>query len=121
MGMSPAEMLLARHPKSRLNLLKPMTAERIEETQWKQKKQHDIRSTYRTFNVGDYVFVKNFQSGDKWLPGVISQKTGPVSFVVQLSNGRERHCHQDQLQKQTVDVKWKNQLRLKHRLHVLIP
>ena len=103
-GMSPAEMLLGHRPKSRLDLLKPMTAERIEETQWKQKRQRDIRSTDRIFNVGDYVFVKNFQSGDKWLPGVISQKTGPVSFVVQLSNGRERCCHQDQLQKQTVDV-----------------
>ena len=34
-GMSPAEMLLGRHPKARLDLLKPLTAERIEANQWK--------------------------------------------------------------------------------------
>ena len=48
--------------------------------------------------------MKNFQSGDKWLPGVISKRTGPVSFVVRLSDGHERCCHQDQLQKRTVEV-----------------
>ena len=67
-------------------------------------KQHDVRSDDRTFNKGDSVFVKNFQSGDKWLPGVISQRTRPVLFVVELSYGRERCCHQVQLQKWTVDV-----------------
>ena len=103
-GMSPAEMLLGRRPKSRLDLLKPMTAERIEANQWKQKKQHDVRANDRCFQEGDTVFVKNFQSGDKWLPGVISKRTGPVSFVVQLSDGCERRCHQDQLQKRTVEV-----------------
>ena len=103
-GMSPAEMLLGCRPKSRLDLLKPMTAERIEANQWKQKKQHDVRANDRCFQEEDTVFVKNFQSGDKWLPGVISKRTGPVSFVVQLSDGRERRCHQDQLQKRTVEV-----------------
>ena len=102
--MSPAEMLLGHRPKLRLDLLKPMTAESIEANQWKQKKQHDVRANDRCFQEGDTVFVKNFQSGDKWLPGVISKRTGPVSFVVQLSDGRERRCHQDQLQKRTVEV-----------------
>ena len=80
-GMSPAEMLLGRRLKSRLDLLKPMTAKRVEANQWKQKKQHDVRANDRCFQ-GDTVFVKNFQSGDKWLPGVISKRIGPVSFVV---------------------------------------
>ena len=37
-GMSPAEMLLGCCPKLRLNLLKPLTADRIEANQWKQNK-----------------------------------------------------------------------------------
>ena len=45
--------------------------------------------------------VKNFQAGSKWLPGVISKRTGPVLFVVQMSDGCERCCHQDQLQGRT--------------------
>ena len=76
----------------------------MEANQWKQKKQHDIKSRDRSFKEGDTVFIRNFQAGDKWVPGVISKKTGPVSFVVQLSDGRERRCHQDQLRFRTVDV-----------------
>ena len=45
--------------------------------------------------------VKNFQAGSKWLPGVISKRTEPVSFVVQMCDGCERRCHQDQLQRRT--------------------
>ena len=107
-GMSPSEMLLGHCLKSRLDLLKPITAERVEANQWKQKKQHDTKANDRCFKEGDTVFIRNFQSGDKWLPGVICQRTGPVSFVVKLVDGRERRCHQDQLQKRTVDMTAEN-------------
>ena len=40
--------------------------------------------------------VKNFRAGSKWLPGVISKRTEPVLFVVQMCDGCERRCHQDQ-------------------------
>ena len=53
---------------------------------------------------GDAVFIRNFQTGDKWLPDVISKQTGPVSYIVKLTNECEGRCHQDQLQKRTVDV-----------------
>ena len=33
------------------------------------------------------MFVKNYQPGVKWLPGVIVKKTGPVSFVDGLEDG----------------------------------
>ena len=33
---------------------------------------------------------------------------GTVSLVVKLSNGCKRHCHQDQLQKQTVQLTVEN-------------
>ena len=32
---------------------------------------------------------------------MISKRTGPVLFVIQMSDGCERHCHQDQLQGRT--------------------
>ena len=46
----------------------------------KQKEQHDQRSRERKLAVGDDVFVRNYHHGDKWLSGVIQQKTGPVSY-----------------------------------------
>ena len=103
-GISPSEILLGRQPRSRLDLLKPHTAEKVEKNQLNQKKHHDSRSVDRSLEAGDPVFVRNHQGRIKWLPGVIQQKTGPVSFEVKLTDGRIRRCHQDQVRKRTVDV-----------------
>ena len=43
-GVAPSELLLGRRPRSRLDLLKPHTAERVEKKQSQQKEQHDLRS-----------------------------------------------------------------------------
>jgi hypothetical protein len=43
------------------------------------------------------VYVKNFAIGSPWLPGVIHRQTGPVSFVVELCDGRQVRRHQDHL------------------------
>ena len=48
--------------------------------------------------------MQNYHHGDRWLPGVVQQKTGPVSFRVKLNDGRMRRCHQDQLRKRTVEM-----------------
>ena len=98
-GVPPSELLLGRRPRSRLDLLKPHTAERVEKKQLLQKEQHDSRSRERKLEVGDSVFVRNYHQGNRWLPGVIEQRTGPVSFRVKLTDGRTRRCHQDQVRK----------------------
>ena len=100
-GISSAEILLGRQPRSRLDLLKPCTADRVENSQLKQKKQHDARARDRELRMGDRVFVRNYH---QWLPGTIQAKTGPVSFLARLEDGRERRCHQDQLCLRTVEV-----------------
>ena len=43
------------------------------------------------------MFVRNHAQGDKWLPGVISALSGPVSYRVKLQDSRIIRCHQDQL------------------------
>lgn len=102
-GQSPSELLLGRRPRSRLDLLKPNTAERVERQQAKQVKQHDNRARERSFESGDLVYVRNYQSGKRWLPGVIQDKTGPVSFRAKMQDGRVRRCHVDQVRNRTVD------------------
>ena len=103
-GVSPAEMLLGRRPRSRLDILRPLTAERVEAQQIKQKSQHDARAHERLLQEGDPVLVRNYLQGEKWLPGSIAKKTGPVSYSVKLSDGRERRCHQDQVRKWLVEI-----------------
>ena len=63
-GISPAELLLSRRPRTLLDLL---TAERVERKLMKQKGQHDAAAKHRIYGPGG-----------KWLPGVIERQTGPV-------------------------------------------
>ena len=44
-------------------------------------------------------FVKNQGRGETWLPGHIIESSGPVSFKVQLQDGRTISRHQDHLRK----------------------
>ncbi len=98
-GVSPAELLLGRRPRSRLDILRPLTAERVENQQLHQKSKHDAHAHNRSMQAGEPVFVRNYHQGDNWLPGTIEKQTGPVSFAVTLSDGRHRQCHQDQVRK----------------------
>ena len=47
------------------------------------------------------MYVTNFGSGTQWLPGVISQISGPVSFKITLDDGRLVRRHQDHVRKRT--------------------
>ena len=125
-GVTPAELLLGKRPRTRLDLLKPHMAERVESKQQEQKAKHDSTARSRAFQTGDAVFVKNFVGGHRWLPGKISKKTEPVSFHVQLEDGRQRRCHQDHLRSRVVDDGTQRSLLMtvfqflpRHQLHVL--
>ena len=100
-GSSPTELLLGRRPRTRLDLLRPNTAERVERKQEEQKARHDKKACVRTFRIND-VFVKNFIAGRRWLPGKIIEVLGPVTYRVQLESGRCRKCHQDHLRERVV-------------------
>ena len=101
-GEAPAELLLGRRPRSRLDLVRPNLAERVESKQGQQKANHDASARSRVFNVGDAVYALNFRPGEKWLHGSIIAVTGPVSFVIELTNGARVRRHQDQLRHRAV-------------------
>lgn len=103
-GQSPSELLLGRRPRNRLDLLRPNAAERVERQQAKQAQQHNAASRDRRFETGDRVFVRNYQQGEQWVPGIIQNSTGPVSFRVKLQDGRVRRCHLDQVRSRSVNV-----------------
>ena len=58
-GVSPAELLLGRQPCTKLDLLRPNTAERVESKQLQQKANHDNASRDRGFTSGALVYAKN--------------------------------------------------------------
>ena len=70
--------------KCNLDLLKPDISRTVEKRQENRKKYHDLRVKARRFEIGNKVFVLNFASGPKWIPGEVIRITGPVSYVIQL-------------------------------------
>ena len=74
-GSALVALLLGRRPRTRLDLLKPHTAERVEQKQEQLKAYRDKKAKVRVFAVGDMVFVKNFSAGQRWLMGMIVQRT----------------------------------------------
>ena len=96
-GVSLAELLMGRRPKSRLDLLKPNVSDHVEKKQYQHKQDHDRLAKSRVFSTGQQVYVKNNEACSVWLKGPIIETTGPVSFCVQLEDGQGWLCHQDHL------------------------
>jgi hypothetical protein len=93
-GLAPAELLFNRKVRTRLDLVHPSVERRVVQKQSQQKLNHD-HAEVRSYQVGDLVSIKNFSVGPKWLAGVVAQITGPLSYVVKLTDGRLLKRHVD--------------------------
>ncbi|XP_041823137.1 uncharacterized protein K02A2.6-like [Melanotaenia boesemani] len=98
-GLSPAEMLMSRRLRSTLDLLLPDVKSKIRKKQLKQKEHQDTHTKWRSFASGDEVYVRNYSHGPRWIPAVIDEHTGPVSYTVQTGDGRVMRRHVDQVRK----------------------
>ena len=59
-----------------------------------------INMQSRSFCEGEEVVVKNYgRHGNQWLEGIIVTSSGPVSAVVELSDGNRMKRHFEQLRK----------------------
>ena len=96
-GVPPAELMLGRRLRSKLDLLRPNIRTTVVRRQVAQKENHDGKRWLRTFDIDDEVYAQNFALGRPWLPGVICAVDGPVSYVVRLEDGRIWRRHIDQI------------------------
>ena len=76
-GVPPAELLMGRTLRSKLELLQPNLLSKVQHSQMCQKKNPDVKKPYRQFIEGDLVYVENFTNNSnlKWLPVKICQAT----------------------------------------------
>ena len=96
-GVTPAELLLGRRPRSVLDLVRPNLAQHVRSQQHRQKMHKDKHSKQRVFNVGNSVYVCTLPSKDDWVPGTITRVVGPRSFEIELQDGRTVRRHLDHL------------------------
>ena len=90
-------LLLQRKLRTRFDLLKPNCEERVLEKQAQQKQQHDRRAKTREWEVGQSVMARNLQPGPNWIPGVVVERAGPLSYVIKTEEKQLWRWHVDQL------------------------
>lgn len=98
-GVPPAELLMKRKLKTKLDLIVPNTASLVRQKQERQKQTHDHHAKHRDFEASDPVFVKDFSSPKSWQKGTVVQTTGPISALAELPDGRVVQRHQDHVRK----------------------
>ena len=63
------------------------------------------KATVREFIINEEVFVENYSGrGARWLPGVVVEVTGPLSYKVELGDQRIVRKHVDQMRSRKVGV-----------------
>eukprot|EP00731_Ephydatia_muelleri_P018576 Em0011g616a len=99
-GVSPAELLLGRKPRTLLDNLHPDLSMNGSRSQEHQKIAHDKHSRHRLFQIGDTIYVKNCRNTPEWLPGVVSGFS-ELALLVKLLNGKICRCHIDHVRVRT--------------------
>ena len=96
-GIPLAQMLMKRQLRTKLDLLYPDVEKKVQQKQLKQKEFRDNSFAVRTFQSGDLVYAENFGSSPRWIPATVLHSTGPLSYVVKTTDGREFRRHVDSL------------------------
>ena len=96
-GVPPAQLLMKRKLRTKLDLLLPNTGSEVRRKQGQQKDGHDYCARERELEVGDPVLIKDFSSlkSKSWQEDIVVQSTGPVSALAELQDGRNVQRHQD--------------------------
>ena len=91
---SPVEMMFRRRIWTRLDLLHPKPKQIKSK---KTEKKLIPKPKLRESQVSNCVWMSNYLGKPRWLPGVVTARTGPVSYRIR-SRGQEHRRHVDQLE-----------------------
>ena len=62
-----------------------------------QKEYHDSCSKDTHFSIGQKVMTRNFLQGTPWLPGVVKECCGPLTYMVEVESGVLWRRHVDHI------------------------
>ncbi|XP_051784745.1 uncharacterized protein K02A2.6-like [Erpetoichthys calabaricus] len=95
---TPAMLFLGRKLRSWLDFLKPSVAGVVHRSQDAQQECHQPHSKDRQFDIGEPVLMRDYRKGEeKWTQGVVMEKTGPVSYKINVGQQGVWKCHVDQM------------------------
>ncbi|XP_054731489.1 uncharacterized protein K02A2.6-like [Anastrepha obliqua] len=103
---SPAEVLLGRQIRLKLDLLKPTFSTEpaiYSDKQLKMKNQFNRKhgAKQKHYEIQDVVFISVHKSKDsfKWMKGTVAGCMGKVLYNIRLQNGKIIRCHANQMRK----------------------
>ena len=104
-GESPAQLLLGRPLRIRLDLVKPNLNRKMVNQQHQQgiKAANEKGRQRRQLGVGDAVMSRDYRGDLKWCSGLIVKKTGPLMYEVKVAPGIIWRRHIDQLRPTAVE------------------
>ncbi len=102
-GESPSVLFLGRPLRTRLDLVKPDLQMKVMNRQIDQagRKGH---SPTRQLAIGQTVMARKYSGKDKWLPGIVRARTGPLSYEIEVGSNRIWRRHIDQLRDSSVKL-----------------
>ena len=96
---------MGRNIRTRLDILKPNLRKRVEGKQQDQELR-SIHSPARKLELGQAVVARNYRAGNKWVPGIITAHSGPLSYEVKVAPNTVWRRHVDQLRESAVTPKF---------------
>ena len=96
-GVAPCTLFLKRNLHTRFDLLRPNCERHVMEKQGLQKDHKDQHCRDRSWYVGERVMVRNLRPGSDWIPGVVVEILGPVTYLVDVGRDQIWKRHTDQL------------------------
>eukprot|EP00731_Ephydatia_muelleri_P034541 Em0065g2a len=96
-NIPPCVLFLQREVRTRLHLLRETTEQQVCKKQAEQKWHHDKKARDRECADRETALSKNYGSDPKWVRGRIGKQCGPVSYQVELPDGRVWRRHIEQL------------------------
>ncbi|XP_026142558.1 uncharacterized protein K02A2.6-like [Carassius auratus] len=94
---APSRLFLGRQLRTRLDALKPSVTAAVRLSQTSQVLRRAGRSKPRQFGVGDAVLARDYRGRERWISGVMTAQSGPVSYNVDVGTSAEWRRHADQL------------------------
>ena len=96
-NVAPCTLFLKRELRTRFDIMRPDVSGNVASKQAQQKFYYDQHSAGRELFIDQRVMVRNLCAGDKWIPGIIMERAGPLLYLVQVAGGQMWKCHIDQL------------------------
>lgn len=99
---TPAKLMMGRELRTKMQLMRPNVELHVKQ---KQQEMCAQRNTHpREFELGESVMMRDYRGKDKWIPGTIAQRTGPVSYRVQVDPMTQWRRHADQIAKSQIPM-----------------